>query len=273
MLIIPICLLFSVPILAQEETIELEATYPEVEDTPPAIFKFLISLTYLGGQTRDFDLQVIGPFAWDTYVTSGDESIKISVIKLRPNVEYSNHIMVIAVAPPSVMIGNHKITLMMSSGVIRNSIELTAVITPKYSLKISPSPVSHHVITANKDNYLSVTVENTGSDTLTNVRFLVNEPEGWTITLTPDNIESLSPGISRDVRVTIKPSFKANDTSHKITLTVETVQTSQEIKADFYFNVEEPRGSWMWVGGIIALVVVVIFVYIFIKSGRKKEIT
>jgi uncharacterized membrane protein len=271
-LIIPICLLFSVPILAQEETIELEAAYPEVEDTPPAVFKFPISLIYLGGQTRDFDLQIIGPFAWDTYVTSGDESIRISVIKLRPNVEYSNHIMVIAAAPPSAMVGNHKITLIVSSGVIRDSIEFTAVITPRYSLKISPSPVSHHVITANKDNHLSVTIENTGSDTLTNIRFLVNEPEGWTITLIPDSINSLSPGISRDVQIAIKPSKKVNNRFYKITLTAKAAQTTQETVADLYFDVEEPQGPWMWIGGIIVLVAISIFTYIFIKMDRKKEV-
>ena len=267
-------LCFSVPIVAQENIIELEATYPKVENTlPEAIFKFPISLTYRGEYTRDFDLQVIGPLAWDTYVTSGDEGVRVSVVKLKPNMEYPDHIVIVAAAPPSATSGEYKVTLIISSDTLQNSIDLTAVIIPRYSLDIIPRHLSHYVITADQDNHFTITIANNGTNELTNIRFSLDGPEGWNIGLTPNNILSLSSGISQDIQLRVKPPAEVNGRSYKITLTAKAAQAMQETAADYYFNVEEPQGSWMWVGGVIALIVISIFTYIFVKMSRKKEVT
>jgi len=70
MTVASVALLLSGPVLAQEETIELKATYPRLESaaTEP-IFKFSVSLIYRGGQAREFDLRTSGPSGWSTYVT------------------------------------------------------------------------------------------------------------------------------------------------------------------------------------------------------------
>ena len=74
------------PVLAQEETIELEATYPKIESAASgASFKFTVTLKYRGSQARTFDLRAAGPSNWTTYIMSSHENIKISAIKLDPN--------------------------------------------------------------------------------------------------------------------------------------------------------------------------------------------
>lgn len=277
-LLLPLAILVllfpSMPVVAQENTIELEATYPKVENAlPKAIFKFPISLTYRGAETRDFDLQVIGPLAWETYVTSGDEGVRVSVIKLRPNMEYPNHIMIVAAAPDFSPVGEYKVTLIISSGVLQDSIDLTAVVMPRYSLRIIPGRSSHYAIIANQDNHLSITIENNGSSELTDIKLSVDSPKEWSVCLAPDSIQSLPLGVSRDVQITIKPSTKVNNRSYRIILTAKAAQTTQETVADFYFDVEEPQAPWMWIGGIIVLAAISIFTYIFIKMDRKKEVT
>ncbi len=220
--------------MAQENIIELEATYPKVENTlPEAIFKFPISLTYQGEYTRDFDLQVIGPLAWDTYVTSGSEGVRVPVVTLKPNIKYPDHIVVVAAAPPSATSGEYKVTLLISSDTLRNSIDLTAVIIPRYSLEIIPGRLAHYVVTADQDNYFTITVANNGSNELTNIRFSVDGPEGWNIGLTPDNIQSLSSGISQNVQLTVKPPGEVNGRSYKITLTAKASYTGDSSRLLF----------------------------------------
>jgi uncharacterized membrane protein len=63
------CLL-SPPVLAQEETIELGATYPRIESAASdAVFKFTVDIVYQGDQARKFDLRASGPSGWTTYVS------------------------------------------------------------------------------------------------------------------------------------------------------------------------------------------------------------
>ena len=136
------CLL-SPSVLAQEETIELGATYPRIESVAPdAVFKFTVDLVYQGGQAREFDLRTSGPSGWSTYVTSSDESVRISVIKLEPGKYRPHQVKVIASPPPSVVTEprDYSIILEASSGTVWDSIELTAVVMPSYSLDLAPEP-------------------------------------------------------------------------------------------------------------------------------------
>ena len=78
MMVVVGALLLHTSVLAQEETIELRATYPRLESTATeATFKFPVSLIYRGGQAREFDLRTIGPLGWSTYVTS-EEPVQMS---------------------------------------------------------------------------------------------------------------------------------------------------------------------------------------------------
>ena len=103
MTVASVALLLSTPVLAQQETIELKATYPRVESAAhEAIFTFPVTLIYRGDQAREFDLRTSGPSGWSTYVTSSDESARVSVIKLEPNKSEPYQVKVIATPSPSV---------------------------------------------------------------------------------------------------------------------------------------------------------------------------
>ena len=116
------CLL-SPPVLAQEETIELGATYPRIESAASdAVFKFTVDIVYRGDQARKFDLRASGPSGWTTYVTSGDESVRISVIKVEPGKYHHHQVKVIASPPPSFVTGprDYRIILEARSGTTLN---------------------------------------------------------------------------------------------------------------------------------------------------------
>ena len=257
------------PILAQEETIELKPIYPRVEsDAHEAIFIFPVSLIYRGGQVRDFNLKASGPSDWSTYVTSRYENIRISVIRLEPNKDSPEQIKVIATPQPFVIPepGEYRITLVVSSGTIRDSIELTAVVTPTYSLDLVPSTRYYREATASRDNQFSLTVKNAGKGELTNIKLSADKPHEWIVEFKPETIDRLAPGISQEIQVNIKPAPKAVDRYDGMTLIATADQTRQTTILSAY--VEEPKLPWMWIGGGIALVVIGAFTFIFLRFSR-----
>ncbi|MFC2072522.1 NEW3 domain-containing protein [Chloroflexota bacterium] len=259
------------PILAQEETIELKATYPRLESAAhEAIFKFSVSLIYRGGQAREFDLRTSGPSGWSTYVTSSDGSARVSVIKLEPNKSDPYQVKVIASPLPStsVKVKDYTITLVASSGTISDSIELTAVVMPEYSLDLVASHRYNNEVTANRDNQFSLTVKNTGNGELTNISFSADKPQEWIVEFKPETIDRLAPGISQELQVNIKPSANTTDRDryYDVTLTAEADQTRQTTTMNI--RVEEPKLPWMWIGGAIALLAVGVFTFVFLRFSR-----
>ena len=265
------CLPFS-SVLAQEETIELEATYSRVEsDAPEPIFKFTVILIYQGDQTREFDLRTRGPSGWSHYVTLSDERTRVPVIKLEPDKSEPYQVRVIASPPPSTTLTakDYTITLVASSGTIRDSIELTAAVMPTYSLDLLPrEPRYYREITANENNFFTVTAENTGSGELTNIRFSAREPQGWIVEFQPDIIYRLAPGSSQEVEVNIKPPTDVTDRYYDVTLIAKASQARQT--TDVRVRVEGPKWLWVWVGVGVTVIIIALFVVIFRRLSRDK---
>jgi len=258
-------------VIAQEETIELEATYPRVEsDAPEAIFKFTVTLIYQGDQARKFDLRTSGPSGWNTYVTSSDESARVSVIKLEPNKYRPDRIKVIASPLPSTILKDkdYTITLEASSGMIRDSIELVAVVMLTYSLDLLPRSWYHREVTADEDNFFTITAENTGSGELTGIKFSSHKPRGWIVEFRPGVIDRLAPGRSQKVVVNIKPSADTTDRYYDVTLIAGARQARQT--TNVRVRVEGPKWMWLWVGAGIAVLAIAGFAVLFLRLGRGK---
>ena len=267
-------LLLSLPALAQEEEIELDATYPRVEsEGPGSTFKFPVSLLYRGGEAREFRLQASGPAGWSTYVTSMDETIRVSVIKLEPDRYPPDQVKVIAIPPVSASqeIRDYTIALVASSGRLSNSIQLTAAVRPSYSLELVVPPISYQEVTAGEVSQASLTVRNAGSGDLTGVRFSVGEREDWTVEFRPDRIGRLAPGAWAEVEISFCTTAGLSAGYHWMTLVAEADQAQQTCLLSV--RVAEPEGSWLWVGIGIAVVVVGAFALIFLRMGRANRPT
>ena len=261
----------STSVLAQEETIELGATYPRIESgSPNAVFKFTVDLVYQGGQAREFDLRTSGPSGWATYVTSIDESVRISVIKVEPGKYQPQQVKVIASPPSSVVPEprDYRIILEASSGTIRDSIELTAVVVPSYSLDLLPGPRYHREVTAGKDNFFFITARNTGSGELTSIRFWADKPHDLIIEFQPDEIDRLAPGSFQEIQVNIKPPASAADRYDNVKVIAQASQIRQTTTIGV--RVEESKWLWVWIGGGITLMVIAGFAIIFLRLGRGK---
>lgn len=258
-------------ILAQdeEEKIELTTSYTKLEGTSGTSFEFEVELSYQGSDARVFNLAATGPKDWMVYITpTYPKDKQILDIRLEPGA-YGEKINVTAVPPYWLMPepGEYQITLEASSGEIKGTIDLTAVVTAKYTLSLTPTEERYNTsATAGKDNYFSVVVVNEGSATIDNITFSSSKPKGWTIEFSPDKIDSLNAGDFQTIEVNIKPPPKTIAGDYEITLRASGKQAMDDI--NIRVTVETPT-VWGWVGvGIIVLVIAGLAV-IFMRFSRR----
>jgi len=253
-----------------EEKIELTTSYTKLEGTSGTSFEFEVELNYQGSEARVFDLVATGPKNWTVYITPSYPKEKmIRDIRLEPGKTYGEKINVYA-APPFWLMpdpGEYEISLEATSGEIKGTINLKAIVIAKYDLYLIPTEERYNTsATAGKDNYFSVVAANEGSATIDNISFSSDKPKGWTIEFTPDKLDSLIAGDFQTIDVNIKPPPKTIAGDYKITLIANGKQAMDNM--DIRVSVETtPVGQWVGVG-IIVLVIAGLTV-IFMRFSRR----
>jgi len=128
-------------VLAQEgpleEKIELSPVYPKLEAIAGGSFEFEVEFRYIGEEDRDFNLRAKAPKGWDVYLTPPyEKEKKVSALRLKPSFTYGNKMRMVAQAPfwPLPEPGEYEITLEATSGELKGSAEVRAVITNLYNL-------------------------------------------------------------------------------------------------------------------------------------------
>lgn len=256
---------------AQEaESIALAPTYGKLEATAPgANFEFEVALKYTGSQPRDFDLLATGPSGWTMGIKPSYGEQLIRSIRLQPNQEFPDKVRVIA-TPPTYGIPDPKeytVNFEASSGNIRGTVTLTAVITATYSLYLVPTTGLYNTkATAGRDNFYSISIQNMGSGTIENIKFSSSKPDGWTVEFKPDKMDSLGATNFQTVDVNIKPAPKAIAGDYQITLAADATQTIESI--DVRVTVQTPS-VWGWVGVGIILVVIAGVAGVFMRFSRR----
>jgi len=260
-----------------EEKIELDCKYPVLSSYAGISFAYDVDLRYEGGEKpRVFNLSVEVPEGFDSKIAPGyGEGSEIAAIRLEPGVTYGQTIK-LTVGPSNPWLtpepGEYTITLRVSSGDIKNSIDLKAIVTAKYDLDLATSSGRLNTeATAGEDNYFSIVVTNTGSADLEKVIFnstVRGTPSGWSVTFNPDKIDSLAVGVSREVEVNIKPAKKAIAGDYGVNISTQPESKEAFSSFDLRVTVLTPT-IWGWVGvGIVVLVIAGLAV-MFMRLGRR----
>ncbi|MBA7683715.1 hypothetical protein ES703_92096 [subsurface metagenome] len=137
----------------------------------------------------------------------------------------------------------------------------------KGGLSLRCTPSDHIRITAGSDKVLLLEVKNTGTKRIDDIVFSALKLEDWLIEFKPERIASLSSEESVIVDVTIKPPHKTAERTHQITLRADSITADRAISIRIW--VESPKRMWLLIGGILAVVVVAVFVIIFLRFGRQ----
>ncbi len=122
-------------------------------------------------------------------------------------------------------------------------------------------------VTAGENATFFLEIRNSGNKMITNIRLSSIEPEGWTTDFKPSTIDSLSPENFQTLELNIKPEDKAAEGSYTVTLIADASETRRVL--DIWVTVEAPEGYWLWIGGIILLLVVAGFIIVYRRFGRE----
>jgi uncharacterized membrane protein len=268
LILVSLLLIFPQAVLAQQKTIELTTPYTKLEGTSGASFAFEVALNYQGTEARLFNLSATGPQDWAVYITPSYPQDKvIGDIRLEPGMTSGNRISVTAASPSWAEPGEYQVTVEVSSGDIKGTLDLTPVITARYGMSLTtPDSRLSTKATAGKDNYLTLVVLNTGSAAIENIAFSSDKPTGWTVDFTPQSIGSLVAGGSQSVDVNIKPGAKAIAGDYEVILTASGAQKTTEV--NIRVTVETPT-VWGWVGVVIIVLVVAGLAFVFIRFSRR----
>jgi len=264
----------SLSIQVNQPSVEIKATYPAVEGIAGASFSFEVEFNYkgeMGGDARSFELALTTPERWDAYITPQyQKENKIREITLQPGFAAGTKLLVTVTSPfwPLPEPGEYNITLEAISDEIQGATELTAVITAKYIMSVTPSGELYNTTAkAGKDNYFSIDVSNLGTAPIDNIKFSSVNPSGWSITFTPDKIESLPAIDYQTVELNIKPPTETIAGDYEITIQASGEQASrQEVK--LRVTVESPT-IWGWVGVGIIVLVIAGLAFVFVRFSRR----
>jgi uncharacterized membrane protein len=278
--ILMVCLMTLLPlspVLAQDNIIELTADYSKLEITSGSSATFTIDVNYTGDVARVFDLVAAGPADWTISITPYyPRDQQILNIRMGPPAEgetISTQQIVVTATPASWLtpeVGEYPITVEASSGELKSSLELTAVVTsvpPTYTLSLITSDgILSTTAQAGKDNYFTIAVYNNGTGAIENISLSTNKPRGWTVELSLTNIPSVAAGAYQTVDLNIKTPPDAISGDYQVIVKAAGTQASDEME----IRVTVKTSSlWGWVGiGIIVLVLAGLAV-IFLRFSRR----
>lgn len=270
----------SAPLPSQKapsnEQILLTCQYPVLSSYAGTYFAYSIELQYTGGeQPRLFDLRVKVPAGFNYSITpSYGEGTEIAAIRLDPKKTYPDTLRL--TVRPYVWLtpepGEYSIVVEAVSGELRSSIELKAIVTAKYDLDLKTETGRLNTnATAGSDNYLKISITNTGSADLEKIDFsskITGGPAGWSITFDPKKIDSLPVGSTREVQVNIKPDKKTISGDYMLTISAEPESKYAFDSLDIRVTVLTPT-IWGWVGVGVVVLVIAGLAAMFIRLGRR----
>lgn len=135
------------------------------------------------------------------------------------------------------------------------------------SLSVRSAEPGFNRLTAGEDNLFLLAVRNTGQRTISEIRLSTLHPEGWETSFSEETVASLAPDTSRTIDVNILPPADAASGDQRISFVAEADDT-REVTV-FWVDVQAPQGYWLWIGGILGVVVVAGFVLVFLRLGRQ----
>ncbi len=258
------------------EKLELTCQYPALSSYAGLNYSYSISVTYSGGkESKIFNLKAVVPEGFVSSISPGyGEGQEIAAIRLDANKGYPETVK-LSVRPYTWRVplpGEYPVTFEVSSGDLKSSIVLKAIVTASYDMKMTtPDGRLNTEATAGQDNTFTVVVGNSGSADLDKVEVTCkaqDRPNGWTVTCKPDKIDSLKAGDTKEVLVTVRPSEKTIAGDYMLIVQAEPESKNAFTNLQIRTTVLTPT-IWGWVGVGIVILVVLALAVIFVRFGRR----
>ena len=258
-----------------ETKFEAIPRYPVMRKVSGQSFEFEISLVYQGTESRAFDLDLTAPAGWVGEIKPSSREFIIESITLEPGKTYPDKVYVSISPPPAELPepGEYVATFRAGSGDLMDSVELTAVVTekppvpPTYILSVSTATGRLNMeAKAGQDNHMTAILVNYGTGTIDNIKFTSTKSEGWSVTFNPSTVDTLEPGLTQEVDITITPPAKTIAGDYAVTLKFTGEQATDTL--EMRVMVVTPT-IWGGAGIGIAVAVIAGLVVLFRRLGRR----
>ena len=190
------------------EDIQITTSYPVLRGQTDAKFEFSLEIMNKSEADRTFNLAAVGPEKWEINFKPAYEAKQISSLRIKGATSQS---VAVEVTPAKeAQPGEYPILVRVISGEKKAEVKLTVALTGIYKLDAgTPSGILSLEAIAGKSANFSFYVKNTGSAVNRNINFSSFKPENWEVTFKPEKIDSLEPGVLKQVEVTVKPAAQA----------------------------------------------------------------
>ena len=203
------------------------------------------------------------PRGWNVIFKSNYQ--QVTSVNTEPN--STNSITVEIKAPDKTEAGKYKIPVMATTSTSSANLELEVVITGSYNMELTtPTGLLSANITAGEAKQVELTVNNTGSSELTDIKPEYSAPANWSVSFDPKKVDRLQPGKSAQVVATIKADKKAIPGDYVTNIETKTPEISA--KVSFRISVETPM-LWGWIGILIIVIALGGVYHLFRKYGRR----
>ena len=247
------------------EGVKITTSYPVLKGPTDSEFEFSLEVANKIDKDTIFNLSSQGPKNWEINFKPAYEAKFISSLRLKGD---QSQTMAVEVKPhPLAKPGEYPILVKVNSPEAKGEATLTVVLTGTYKLNAGTANglLSMNTVRGKEGN-LSFYVQNNGSATLNNVRFLSFKPENWKVTFNPERIDALAPEELKQVEVSITPTDQALVGDYSVGLTADAGKASKAIEMRITVRAST---AWGWIGiGIIVLVMAGL-VALFIRLGRR----
>ncbi|WP_028987365.1 NEW3 domain-containing protein [Thermicanus aegyptius] len=242
---------------------ELTADQPNMEGNSKSTFQYELTLRNRTADEQLYALTATAPEGWNTtFSVDGKDVTSVSVAA-----GSTKSISVQLDPPDQVKAGSYKIPVKATTKSTSASLELEAVVTGTFDMKLStPSGLLSTDITAGGTRSLTLQVTNSGSAPLKNITFQPDTPINWEVTFSPEKIDQLAAGESKEVTATIKADKKAIAGDYAVSITAQAPEISS--RADFRVAVKTSL-LWGWVGIFLILLILAGLYWVIRKYGRR----
>jgi uncharacterized membrane protein len=242
---------------------ELTSDQPNLEGHADSNFSYDATLHNRTASEQRYSLVAEPPSGWQVRFKSGGENV--TSVTVEPNAETN---ITIEVTPPQgVTEGTYTIPITASTSGTSAKLELEAVITGTYALKVStPDERFNFDITAGRSKTVELVLTNEGSAELQGIELTATPPADWNVEFEPEVVDVLGPGESTRVKATVTASGNAIAGDYLLGIEAKTDEVSQT--ATFRATVETSL-LWGWIGILVIAGVIVGIGYLFRKYGRR----
>lgn len=234
-----------------EAAAELTTQYPSLEGPSDATYTFRLTLRNKSSEQQLFSLAAQAPAGWEVIFHPAYDSKRVASIPVEAN---SSQNLDVEVKPArDAAAGEYSIDVAAAAGDLVARTRLDVKLTGSHELRVTtPTGRLSAAVSAGRSTPVQVLIENTGTAALQNINLSASSPPNWSVTFSPETIEALAPGESRQVEARIQPDGRAIAGDYMVSIHARNQDAGDS--AEFRVAVRT-RTGWGLVGvGLIALI-------------------